>query len=337
MAATTTSSPAGQLAPGCVQGAFARPDGCHGGDGRGPAAAGPGLVSSYETSSTRIRSHRGERRIGRLKRAIPLASRHAECATALGGFRYRTALVTLTYRPGETWAAWQISQVQDAYTSWLRRRGIPFRAVWVLELTKAGVPHYHLVLWLPRGITPPKPDKQGWWRHGCTRVEWARNATGYLVKYASKGTAWTSFPPGARLFGVRGLGTLWPSYRYQRRPFWLQEVTRISTRLMRRPGGWFVDRDTGQAWQSPWMLVARAEDWSWIEFGPREVAPQALHLQPRPGASTVVLTGESGTTPLASALAVSEVVSGAEPPVCLAADAASHVKAVPLEAKGGES
>jgi len=233
------------------------------------SACPAGLVSSYTTSTTRIRSYRGERRLRRLQRAIPLAARNVNAAAHLGGFRPNTALVTLTYRPGVAWEPRHVTQCQEAISEYLRRRGLTFRGIWVLELTKAGIPHYHLIIWLPKGLTLPKPDKRGWWKHGLTRIEWARNATGYLVKYASKGSGGLKFPHGARLFGVRGLGIFTAHYRHCMRPFWLQEVVSQSQRIQRRPGGFYVDRDTGETWRSPWQIVARCPKWSWVEFAPR--------------------------------------------------------------------
>ena len=66
-------------------------------------------------------------------------------------------------------------------------KGIFIHYVWVLELTKRGRPHYHVLFWLPRGISMPKADKQGWWRHGMTNTVPARSPVGYLCKYTSKG------------------------------------------------------------------------------------------------------------------------------------------------------
>lgn len=226
----------------------------------------PGLVGSSKTSATRYRLHRGESRIRRLQRAVPLAADFARTERTRGGFRVRQALVTLTYRPGAVWDARQVSGLLECYRTWLARRGHKLTGVWVLEQTKAGVPHYHLILWLPRGVTPPKPDKQGWWPHGSTRVEWARNATGYLVKYASKATTATDFPKGARLFGVRGLGECRTAYRIARQPFWLRQRCGRDVLCRRAQGGGWIDSETGELHRSPWVMVARCAQWRWVEF-----------------------------------------------------------------------
>ena len=44
---------------------------------------------------------------------------------------------------------------------WARRKDIFIHYVWVLELTKRGRPHYHVLFWLPKGVSMPKADKQG--------------------------------------------------------------------------------------------------------------------------------------------------------------------------------
>ena len=98
-------------------------------------------------------------------------------------------MLTLTYRPDADWAPGQISSVVRHIRQWLARKGHEMRFVWGQEFTKKGRPHYHLLLWLPLGLTIPKPDKQRWWPWGMTKIEWARNAVGYIAKYASKGDA----------------------------------------------------------------------------------------------------------------------------------------------------
>jgi hypothetical protein len=127
---------------------------------------------------------------------------------------------------------------------------------WVAELTQAGRVHYHMIVWLPQGLTLPKPDKQGWWPHGHTKIEWARKPVGYLAKYASKGDAQNLFPKGLRLHGRGGLDTpgrqmvtWWLLPRYVR-----EEFDRPGQRITRARGGGWVDLDTGQwleSWQPP--------------------------------------------------------------------------------------
>ena len=96
-------------------------------------------------------------------------------------------MVTLTYREDVEWSPRQVSGYLKCVREWARRKAIFLHYVWVLELTKRGRPHYHVLFWLPKGVSMPKADKQGWWKHGMTRSEWAHSPVGYLCKYTSKG------------------------------------------------------------------------------------------------------------------------------------------------------
>jgi hypothetical protein len=180
-------------------------------------------------------------------------------------------MITATYAPGVAWSPRHISGLVDRYQQWGKARGFKVPIVWVAELTKAGVVHYHLLIWLPRGYTPPKPDKQGWWRHGSTNCQWARSAVGYLAKYASKGGEASYFPPGLRLYGRAGyppevtLRVVWALA-----PLWLRKFVPMDHGVERvrwetappsrgRPsrrvtieGGWWRDLKTGIEYRSPY-------------------------------------------------------------------------------------
>jgi hypothetical protein len=173
--------------------------------GDGPA---PGLVRSEtsltaETAALVAQLDFERRRYGRLRRVILTAGRLL--VDTFHG-RSRWWMVTLTYRPGEDWAPRQITVCMQRIRAYLSRRGLPSRYVWVLEATKAGRPHYHVLIQLPYGFSMPKPDKQGWWTHGLTRTEIARRAVGYLAKYASKAGSAITWK-GARCYGVSGLSS----------------------------------------------------------------------------------------------------------------------------------
>ncbi len=237
-------------------------------DGRA-AAVRSGLVSLYTTSDPQTRVYRGENRRRRLKKALPEAAHHLTAESELGGFRTRVAFVTLTYRPEVQYSPRHVSELQKRYREWLERRGHVYRGLWVMETTKKGKPHYHLVMWLPRGLTPPKPDKQGWWPHGMTQVAWSTNPIGYCVKYASKGNT-GPIPPHARLYGICGLRRMRQSFRHRMRPYWLRELVDQADRITRAPGGGWVNRDTGELHRSPYVITSRCKNWSWIEFAKRD-------------------------------------------------------------------
>ena len=122
---------------------------------------------------------------------------------------------------------------------------------------RSRAPHYHPLIWLPKGLTLPKPDKQGWWPHGSTRIEYARNPIGYIAKYASKGTdSEFSFPPGARIHGSGGLsGSGLLESRWLKLPAWAREHSQPSDKLRRRIGGGILNPDTGEMLLTPWRVL----------------------------------------------------------------------------------
>jgi hypothetical protein len=166
----------------------------------------PGLVS-LKTSDTltphTVEIDSDKARHTRLKRSILVAAKLFEHSFR-GGFRMRPAMLTLTYRDVDGFAPRHVSELLKRIRQWLLRRGRGFHYVWVAELQLRGALHYHIVIWLPKGLTLPKPDKQGWWPHGSTRIEWARHPVGYLIKYASKFDVKGGLPKGARLHGSGG-------------------------------------------------------------------------------------------------------------------------------------
>jgi len=147
------------------------------------------------------------------------------------------------------------------------------RYVWVQEFCKKDArPHYHMLVWLPLGVTLPYPDKRGWWPQGLTRREWARNAVGYIAKYASKGDSLAQPAKGARMHGNGGLtGEALFEQRWWKLPTWLRGRVEPSDRVRRAPtgsGGGFVHPETGEVYRSPWELFFKG-GWVWIRM--REV------------------------------------------------------------------
>lgn len=234
-----------------------------------------GLVPS-QTSGTppagAIRVDREAARLKRLRCSVLTAARLHVQEKA----RWKVAMLTLTYKdmaPGlegrDRWAPGQISSVVRHIRQWLARKGHDMRFVWVQEFTKKGRPHYHLLLWLPLGLTIPKPDKRGWWPHGGTRIEWARNAVGYIAKYASKGDSLHLPAKGARMHGNGGLtGAALLEQRWWKLPTWLRGSVEPLDRVRRAPtgsGGGFVHPDTGEVYRSPWEVFFKG-GWVWIRM-----------------------------------------------------------------------
>jgi len=223
-----------------------------------PAAdGGPGLVTSHTsgTQGTGIEIDPFLTRLRRLRRSVLTAARMHEYE--LRHSRFKPAMLTLTYREVGAWSPKHISELLQRIRVWLRRRGHRLRYVWVAELQQRGALHYHALIWLPRGLTLPKPDKQGWWTHGSTRIEWARKPAGYLAKYASKldSKVGVGFPAGARLHGRGGLEEFGRSVAsWFNLPQWAREVCDLAGRAVRVKGVGLVDRQSGVCLPSPWRV-----------------------------------------------------------------------------------
>lgn len=172
------------------------------------------------------------------------------CEASPDGCPFGRAFITFTYLPDVEWKPRHLTECLKRMRQWLIRRGVKPRYIWVAEQYKSGRVHYHAIVWLPRGLTMPKPDKQGWWPHGFTNVQWARKGIGYLVKYATKtARSPTPFPRGCRLHDIGGLSgtgrihrSWWMLPKYQR------ERCEPSDRVSRARGGGWKSHTTGELW-----------------------------------------------------------------------------------------
>ena len=145
-----------------------------------------------------------ERRVKRLRRQV-WAACHLHRFRTPKGTRENVWFVTLTYRGVDDWQPRHISKCLKAARVWCQRHGQVFRYIWVAELQQRGALHYHLAIWLPKRLQLPMFDKQGWWPHGMTQRQIAKNAVWYLMKYLSKISPFHQFPKGVRLYGMGGL------------------------------------------------------------------------------------------------------------------------------------
>jgi hypothetical protein len=177
-----------------------------------------------------------------------------------GSFRYRTWFITLTNAPGNGWDPRAVSDCIRHYRHWAKKQGFTLRYTWVAEIqenrylrggsTLEECVHYHLLVWVPARLTPPKPDKQGWWLHGSTQRIQVRRPVKYMMKYASKGGT-IPFPKGLRIHGCGGLSE---SSKDERRwwlmPKWVRSIFSIKDRPFRAKGGGIVSRETGDWYPS---------------------------------------------------------------------------------------
>lgn len=196
-------------------------------------------------------------RVTRLRKGVGVSAKWIE---NLRG-RFQRVMVTLTYRGDNSdWRSDHMTKYVNCVRNWYARLtgGEPLRYLWVAELQERGVIHYHAVFWLRKGVTLPKADKRGWWAHGMTKTEKAIKPIGYLMSYVSKIESKDigSFPKGARLFGVGGLGkegaaikrwVHWPSY--------VQCNGAVGDAWKPRKGGGYMNGDTGQILEPEWQPI----------------------------------------------------------------------------------
>ena len=215
------------------------------------ADSGPVFVPDFANRIKRVR---------RMTRGVIHTARVMSESLRSRGIAYRSAFITLTYAPEVKWSPLHIAMLLDHYRKWCLRRRVEFRYVWVMELTQAGRPHYHIVAFLPPGITPPLPDKQGWWPHGKTQAKWARSPVGYLAKYASKGSDGRGeLPKGARLWGSGGVSReLRPALRWALAPSWVRFLSGDPSEPVRKR---VAAKDGDSWWEFPTRGIVCGSPW----------------------------------------------------------------------------
>lgn len=243
--------------------------GCSDSPGQGVRAVGAapalGLVHTEQGGQTLTVSLQDQtRRAGRCRRGTITRARLLDGQVQAGGFRGNWYMVTFTYRDAADWEAGDIKRWLQATRKQFQRNGETLHYVWVAELQKRGAIHYHAVVWIPRGQFIRKPDECGLWPKGSTQVAKARNAVGYLAKYAGKGLGSQCdpqgreyrFPRGARIQGAGGLvQSSVVEARYWLSPRWLRDrVGATVTDVRRVPGGW-IHCATGEIHLSPWEFI----------------------------------------------------------------------------------
>ena len=101
-----------------------------------------------------------------------------------------------------------------------------------------------------------------------TKIEWARNAVGYIAKYASKGDSLHKPAKGARMHGNGGLTEdAVVEQRWWKLPGWLRHRVKPSDGVKKAPvgtGGGYINPDTGEVYRSPWVVFFKG-GWVFIE------------------------------------------------------------------------
>lgn len=168
--------------------------------------------------------------------------------------RYKCCLITLTYRKTGEWQPKHISAYIHLVRKYLAKRGHDLLGVWKLEMQKRGAVHYHILLWLPKGVTLPFADKQGWWKHGASNQVWVKNAYGYCAKYIGKDEH-GMIPKGARMFSLLGLEALEKrEIRWWNTPAYIRDQWPMDHDPIRAKGGGWLSRLTGEVLHSGWQF-----------------------------------------------------------------------------------
>lgn len=199
-----------------------------------------------------------KRRIFRMSRIISNVLFQCNYEARQASDRRRCAFVTLTYNSATNWEPRHVTGLIDNYRKWGAARGFAIRGCWVMELHKSGRPHYHVCLFLPLGLTPPLPDKQGWWPHGMTNAKWIKNPSGYMAKYVSKwSTKENPYPKGARMYGCFGLSLEAKAIaRWNALPAWLRKCANVGDVLKKRILGYWYNVTADFSARSPFVWVS---------------------------------------------------------------------------------
>ena len=225
------------------------------------------------------------RRVKRLKRAV-WASGHLHKLADKGHRPPVCWFVTLTYVGVNDWRSDHMSKAIRLFRSWCKSKGVQCRYTWVAELQRRGAVHYHLLAWLPHGVSMPKWDlptrmthgrvRAPFWPHGMTNTQKALSGVGYLMKYLSKLGELSVFPKGLRLYGIGGLDADGKAVRsWLNLPEWAKCLGGVGDFV--RKSGRLVVQETGEIIQPLYAVrVLRGM----LELLPLRESPERFHCGP---------------------------------------------------------
>ncbi len=235
----------------------------------GAAQAQAGLVLSKTSPNSEflINLDHGScllRRIKRMRKGLWAAA--SQLCLPRPGFRPDISwFITLTFAEADAWEPKHLSRATDRFNRWCKSIGVECRYAWVAEIqgkraerTGDHVVHYHLLAWLPHGVTMPKWDvtcgrRKAFWPHGMTNTQIAKAGVGYLMKYVSKMGEFSDFPKGLRLSGKGGLnGTSRSVCAWINLPEWVKRTFGVGDVI--RKSGRLVVHATGEVLKSPYLV-----------------------------------------------------------------------------------
>lgn len=207
------------------------------------------LVNKIGTSGAYATRKRKTKAIKTLKKVFKEHRRFAKSA------KLRAVAMTLTYRESKDFNAKCISTFLKRLRETLKRKGHALPYAWVLERAKQLL-HYHLIIWLPRGVKLDPAKLAKWWGWGSTWIEGCRKVTAW-EKYLTKIDN-TKRPKGARIYGYGGLDNDGETAVARTKlPRWLLPLVPVAHRARRMTGGGWIDMQTGEIFQSPYIWTPR--------------------------------------------------------------------------------
>lgn len=204
------------------------------------------------------------RRIKYMRRSLWAAA--TQLSLPRTGFRPDVSwFITLTFAEADAWEPKHLSRATGRFNRWCVARGVECRYAWVAEIqgkraerTGEHVVHYHLIAWLPHGLTMPKWDvafgrRKAFWPYGMTNTQKAKAGVGYLMKYVSKMGEFSDFPKGLRLSGKGGLnGTSRSVCAWINLPEWVKRSFGVGDVI--RKSGRLMVQATGEILKSPYLV-----------------------------------------------------------------------------------
>lgn len=217
---------------------------------RGPSRLGE-LVKKIETSATALK-----KRLRTARKKIKVVTREHRRIAKKQGF-YAVA-VTLTYANDADFCPKHVTRFINCLRAKLKRQGHALLYVWVLE--RAGMLHYHLALWLPRGFELTHGQLAKWWPWGSTWNQSCRKVSAW-IRYISKQQDKKHLPSSARAYGCGGLDEFGKDAVHKALlPRWVKSVLPQNAKARRVPKVGWTDMNTGVVYESPWV---------WTPYGAR--------------------------------------------------------------------
>jgi hypothetical protein len=160
-----------------------------------------------------------EIRLGRLKKRIKFFANWKDAVSEMVA-EVDTIMVTLTYKNVGEWRPRHVTEFIRKVRRFLDWQLLGY--FWVAEMQERGAVHYHVVFIVKKGTRLPKPDDEGYWNYGMTKIQKVDHVYSYLAKYLSKDGQKAEYPKGIRIFGM-SIYILKDWVKSWKLPLWLNE------------------------------------------------------------------------------------------------------------------